>query len=125
VNGRTALLALLPAIIGVADAAAPGAAAQAEISHLLSYLGTSGCEFQRNGSWHDARAARAHPEKKYRYLANRSLIGSAEDFIDRAATSSSVTGETYYVRCPPNQAVASADWLRAELERLRASAQVP
>src|SRR4029453_19231433 len=56
-----------------------------------------------NGSWYDAREARAHVEKKMNYLASRSLIGSAEDFIDRAATASSVSGDEYLVRCASNR----------------------
>ena len=104
----------------VANAATPSAQTQAEITHLLDYLGGSQCDFYRNGSWHDAPAARAHLEKKRDYLLKRSLIGSTEDFITRAATGSSLTGEKYQVRCKPNPAVPSSEWLRAELKRYRA-----
>ena len=41
-----------------AGAPAP-AAAQAEIAHLLSKVGSSGCEFFRNGSWYGAQQAQA------------------------------------------------------------------
>jgi hypothetical protein len=59
-------------------------------------------------------------EKKKDYLVNRSLIGSAEDFINMAATASSASGEEYQVRCRPSPAVPSGEWLLAELERFRA-----
>jgi hypothetical protein len=118
---RAAALVLLLFVTATGDAATPNAATQAEIAHLLSYLGNSGCDFYRNGSWHDASEARDHLQKKLDYLANRSLVGSAEDFIARAATSSSISGEKYLVRCRPAPAVPSSDWLRAELKRFRAA----
>jgi hypothetical protein len=114
-----ALLASLLWLSSVAAAATPSATTQAEIAHLLSYLETSRCEFYRNGSWHDSREARAHLEKKKNYLMNRAMIGSSEDFIDKAATASSVSGEQYKVRCRPNPPVPSSEWLRAELGRFR------
>jgi hypothetical protein len=102
-----------------AHGAAPSPATQAEIGHLLDYLGRSKCEFYRNGTWHAAANARKHLEKKRDYLLQRSLIVSTEDFIDRAATASSMTGEKYQVQCKSSPAVPSGDWLKAELERYR------
>jgi hypothetical protein len=125
VSLRTLLLASLLSIGAAAIAEEPGPAARGEIAHLLSYLESSGCQFYRNGSWHDAGDARAHLEKKKDHLLNHSLIGSAEDFIDRAATSSSVSGQAYRVRCAPAGPVASSTWLRAELERFRARQAAP
>jgi hypothetical protein len=122
---RTALLAFVLASSTVAAADVPNAETRAEIAHLLSYLETSRCEFYRNGAWHDSSQARAHLEKKKDYLAKRSLIGSAEDFIERAATASSVSGEKYQVRCRPGPAVPSGEWLRAELQRFRGARGQP
>ena len=106
-------------------AAAPGATTAAEVSHLLTYLESSGCDFYRNGTWHSAKEARAHLEKKYTYLVNRSLVASTEDFIDRAASVSSMSGQTYLVRCPSAQPVPSSVWLRAELDHFRSSRAAP
>ena len=116
-----ALTASLYSISSVAGAATPSGNTQAEIAHLLSYLETSRCEFYRNGSWHGSDEVRAYLERKKNYSMNRSLIGSAEDFIDMAATASSVSGEKYQVRCRSNPSVPSGEWLRAELERFRAA----
>lgn len=121
VPARGALLAFLSLFGTFSGAATPGTNTRAEIAHLLAHLETSGCEFYRNGAWHEAGKARAHLEKKMSYLMNRALIGSAEDFIELAATSSSVSGATYRVRCPSGAAVRSDEWLRAELERYRAA----
>lgn len=114
-----ALLALLLSLNPVAVAATPGAEARAEIAHLLAYLEGSRCAFYRNGDWHAAAEARSHLERKRDYLEKRSMVGTAEQFIERAATSSSFTGEAYKVRCGAGPAVPSGTWLRAELKRYR------
>ena len=94
-----------------------------EIDALLAKLGDSGCRFQRNGSWHAAAEARGHVERKYRYLLDRRQVGSAEDFITLAASKSSISGESYRVRCGDAPPVPSAEWLGTELVRLRAGAR--
>jgi hypothetical protein len=101
--------------------AAPNGA-QFEINYLLSYLGSSGCDFYRNGSWYAAKTAREHLQKKFNYYDKRSLINSSEDFIARAATSSSISGEMYMVRCPKSSPVTSASWLNSILQRYRVKA---
>ncbi|MGE5774493.1 MAG: DUF5329 domain-containing protein [Hyphomicrobiales bacterium] len=92
---------------------------QIEVSFLLGYVEGSGCAFYRNGSWHDARTAQAHLRDKYNYLAARNLIATTEDFIDRAATESSLSGRPYEVRCNGGAVVTSNQWLRDELARYR------
>lgn len=102
-----------------AAAAEPSAVARGEIEHLLGHLERSGCQFQRNGSWYGAPEARAHLEKKYRYLLDKGLIGTAEDFIARAGSESSMSGKPYEVRCGSETPVTSKAWLSAELRHLR------
>ena len=115
-------IALTLAVCGIANAAAPSAAAEQEIQHLLVYLGKSGCEFNRNGDWHAAGKARAHLERKHSALLRRKWTGSAEDFITTAASKSSVSGKPYFVRCPKSGTTSSDVWFRAELVRYRAAA---
>lgn len=86
-------------------------AARVEIEYLLQHVGTSGCEFYRNGSWYDAGRAEGHLRDKYKYLDARHQINSAEDFIDRAATKSSISGLSYQLRCKGSAAVPSGQWL--------------
>lgn len=90
-----------------------------EVSFLLGYVAGSACMFYRNGSWYDSVQALAHLREKYDWLAARREIASAEDFIDKVATRSRLTGEAYAVRCPDGVIVATAPWLRAELQWLR------
>lgn len=99
--------------------AAPAPAAQAEVAHLLDYLTQSGCQFQRNGSWHAAPEARAHLQRKYDYLAKRGLVKQAEDFIRHGASQSSLSGKPYQVKCGDNTPRASGPWLHQELQRHR------
>lgn len=114
----TALLA--PAWLWMPPAqAAPPTSVQVEVSFLLGYVEGSGCEFYRNGSWNDSRAAQAHLRDKYKVLLARNLVDSAEQFIDRVATQSSLSGEAYRVRCNGGSTITSQQWLREELARLR------
>jgi hypothetical protein len=103
-----------------AYAVVPTPAAKAEIEQLLTRLQSSGCQFERNGSWHDAAEARAHIEGKYRYLLKKELVGTPEDFIKLAATQSSVSGKPYQVKCGTQQ-VTSGRWMTDQLKQVRAT----
>ena len=117
---RVLTVALLAATTLALGAGLP-ASAKSEIDRLLAALGASSCEFYRNGSWYDAADAKAHLGKKYDYLLKKGMLDSTEDFIAKAATKSSTSGETYQVRGSGGPAEPSADWLRKELTRLRAA----
>ena len=100
-------------------AVAPSTAARAEIEQLLAFVASSGCQFNRNDTWYPAPEASAHLAKKERYLEEHGQIATAEDFIAKAATKSSMTGKPYTVRCGSESAIASDEWLTAELRRFR------
>ena len=112
------LLSLLAPV--VAGAAPLPPAARAEVDALLNRLQTSGCEFNRNGSWHAGAEAKAHLLKKLDYLERKDLVSTAEQFIERGASSSSMSGKPYLVRCAGKAPVESAAWLKAELQQVRA-----
>lgn len=99
--------------------AAPDQITRAEVAHLLQYLESSGCQFQRNGSWYTSQRAARHLNQKYEYLLKKSMVTNAESFIERAATESSASGKPYSVKCGDAAAVPSAAWLRDELQRFR------
>jgi hypothetical protein len=103
--------------------AAPPAIAQAEINYLLGFIDESGCQFYRNGSWYDSKKAQAHLRGKYDFLAARDRIKSAEDFIEQAATKSSLSGEAYAIKCGGAPVVATSPWLLEVLARYRSSAK--
>jgi hypothetical protein len=95
---------------------------KAEIDGLLTTLGASSCESYRNGSWYKGPAAQAHLTRKYEYLLKKDKVGTAEDFIERAGSKSSFSGEAYMVRCPGQAPEPSATWLSGQLSRLRKKA---
>lgn len=109
------------AVSASAASAAPSATTQREINGLMQALETSGCRFQRNGSWHEPAQARSHLQRKYDYLLKRNLADTAELFIDRAASRSSISGKPYRVACPGAAEQDAAPWFQQQLQRLRQS----
>jgi hypothetical protein len=118
--GKSPLLALIVAlnILPAVRAAAP-AAAQTEINHLLGLIEQSGCEFSRNGTWYNAQRAQAHLRAKYDVLAASDQIKTAEDFIEKAASKSSLSGLPYQIRCGGGAAITTKQWFDAALVRYR------
>jgi hypothetical protein len=112
---------LLAAVLPMPTIAAEADSAQKEIEYLIARLGSSGCQFNRNGSWHTSERAVSHLKRKYDYLLKRDLVPNAEAFIERAASESSVSGKPYLVKCGDAPAIPSAKWLREELEAFRAN----
>lgn len=102
-------------------AAAPSAPqpAQTEIEHLLTFVGSSHCEFYRNGSWYDAEKAQSHLKEKLTIVDTGGKIATAEDFIDKVATKSAFTGLAYQIRCGGGAETPVNDWLRKELALYR------
>ena len=115
-----AFIALL-ALPGVCSAASTPPTTKQEVATLFSRLEASGCQFSRNGTWYDAKAASAHLSKKYQYLLDQNLVSRTEDFIARAATESSISGQPYQVKCNDAAPVNSAAWFKAELAKYRKS----
>lgn len=114
------VLLLLAALPGLAAAQLTPAARQ-EVDALLQAVGGSGCEFVRGGTAHPAAKAQEHLQKKFDYLDTRQQLKSAEDFIAKAGTRSSMTGEAYAIRCPGAAQQPCADWLQARLKQLRST----
>ena len=89
-----------------------------EIEYLLSYITGSDCIFIRNGSEHKAREASEHLAMKYSRVKSR--INTAEDFIEKIASHSSLTKREYKVRCESLQ-LSTKEWLYKALISYRAS----
>lgn len=89
-----------------------------EIQHLLEFVKTSGCDFIRNGKVHHPDKAYKHIDRKYQHFINE--IHSAEDFIEKAATGSFLSGKPYYAKCVnDNKQKTSRQWLLEELSHFR------
>ena len=88
-----------------------------EIDHLLEAIGGSECVFIRNGTRHSAEKAEEHLRMKYN--RGRRYATSAEAFIDRLASKSSMTRKLYMMECPGVEAEPSGEWLMRRLEEFR------
>jgi len=113
--GSALLQGLILASVACAN---PPANVEFETNFLLGYIQDSGCKFYRNGMWFEAKTAQTHLRDKYNYLVARNLINTTEDFIDLAATKSSLTGLAYKVNCH-GVTISSSQWLHDELSRFR------
>ena len=88
-----------------------------EISHLLQYVKSTDCQYERNGVLYSGYEAAEHIIKKYNYYIDE--IDSAENFIKYAATKSKMSGKHYVVHCAGQLTVNSHHWLLAELKKFR------
>ncbi len=115
---RTPLMVLLLTAAATTHAA-PDDTARREISGLIGSLDGSNCRFRRNGSWHDAAEARAHLQRKYDYLLKKNQVDTAEQFIERAASRSSMSGKPYRIACPGQPEQTAAAWFGSRLAAQR------
>jgi hypothetical protein len=113
-----ALFATAPAVL-----AQQTPRASQEIAYLLDAVANSHCQFNRNGTWYDGDDARAHLQKKYDYLNKRNLAPTAEFFIERGGSRSSMSGKAYLIRCPGLAPIDSSAWLTDQLTRYRRTAK--
>jgi len=125
ISRRLCAASVMAALACPAAFAAEDARTHDEVAHLLDFLGHSGCQFKRNGTWYDADKARDHLQDKYVYLLKRDLVPNAQAFIERAAATSSMSGKPYEVKCGTGQPVPSARWLGDELQRYRVAHPAP
>jgi len=107
-------------LIFFSTAASAVAEEQDEIEYLLSFVAESNCIFIRNGKEHQAKAASEHLAMKYNHVRGR--IKTAENFIDKIASKSSLTRRAYTIRCNGKQAVPTQQWLRGALQSYREAA---
>ncbi len=110
------LVAALTLLVVVASARAGDA--EAEITALIDAVGRSGCTFVRNGKQHEADEARSHLTMKYR--RGKRHAGTAERFIDRLASKSSLSGRPYFMDCEGEARQEAGAWLHRQLAQLRA-----
>lgn len=91
--------------------------ADEEIQFLIEAVGKSGCDFIRNGDRHDSEAAVEHLQRKYR--RGKRYAKTAENFIDRLASKSSISGKPYSILCEESGEHTASDWLHGTLQAHR------
>jgi hypothetical protein len=94
-----------------------------EVEFLVSAVGESNCTFIRNGKRHSAEDAEDHLRMKYR--RGKRYAPTAEKFIERLASASSMSKKPYYIECKGQDAVPSGDWLTAQLVDYRSKDSGP
>lgn len=108
---RTGLLTLiLSSLLSLAPVAT--AETENEVEYLLGFIAESGCTFIRNGERHESADAAEHLRMKYE--KDKRHINSAQDFIDRLASASSLSGQPYVVSCG-GKTQTSREWLHEAL----------
>lgn len=89
-----------------------------EIEALLGYLkNLGGAVFIRNGSEHTATEAAAHLRLKWEKQAGK--IKTAEDFIARCGSKSSLSGQRYQIRLKDGQTRYADELLTERLRQIR------
>jgi hypothetical protein len=94
-----------------------GADKELEIQRLLAMVAESPCTFARNGKTYSAENAAAHLAMKY--SRGKKYAASTEQFIERLASKSSLSGRPYHIQCPGTAPQTSREWLTQKLEALR------
>jgi hypothetical protein len=89
-----------------------------KISGLLNYLETSNVIFVRNGEEHSVKEAKEHLQMKLKKAGNH--VKTANDFIARIASKSSMSGKPYYVKLSDGTMIESEKWLRKKLAEIEA-----
>ena len=90
---------------------------KSEIDELISYVGTSGVAFIRNGTEYSGAEAAKHLRDKLARAGNR--VKTTEDFITGVASKSYITGKPYLVKFADGRIQPTGDWLRAHFAELR------
>jgi len=119
---RLFTVALTSLVCNLAMAAPTAVPVKAEINLLLTNLQTSGCEFNRNGSWYSGAEAKDHLLRKLEYIEGKNTVQSTEQFIELAASRSSSSGKPYQVKCGNEQPLESQAWLTKQLGIIRVTA---
>ncbi len=103
-------------IQGVAADGATSSAAQIEaLIHEIQTL--KDASFVRNGSTYDAKTAAKFLRRKWD--SHKSVITTAADFIEKAASVSSTTGKPYLIRFNDGREIKCADYLKTKMAALR------
>ncbi len=105
------LTVLLPSISAAATL-------EDEISYLLSVLDRGDCTFIRNDISYSSREFQQHLRSKNE--GNEELISSAEDFIEKIATRSAISGIPYVALCEGELKILK-NWFTELLESYRRS----
>ncbi len=111
------LLLVLVVIPSILQAQSLPAAEKQKIEALIKHLGDlKDAKFVRNGSTYAPATAVRFLRGKWD--ANKPLVKSARDFIDKVASLSGTSGKPYLIRFNDGKEVKSGEFLLAELKKI-------
>ena len=90
---------------------------KAEIDELISYVGTSGVRFIRNGTEYSGAEGAQHLRYKLAKAGDR--VKTTEDFIAGIASTSFISGKPYLVKFADGHTQPTGEWLKAHLAETR------
>ena len=114
---RQLLASIFTLLLTTAIALALDPQTKAEIDELISYVGTSGVRFIRNGTEHSGAEGAQHLRDKLARAGNR--VKTTEDFITGVASTSYITGKPYLVKFADGHTQPTGEWLKAHLAETR------
>ena len=119
---RSAWLALLLGASALLAHATPSATEEKLIDTLIQRVSKmSAMVFMRNGNEYNAADAAKHMQAKYDYF-KKELV-TAEDFIERCASRSEMTGQAYKVKLNNGTVRDANEFLNGELRSMRQAAK--
>ena len=117
-------LALLFGLLAVSAMAKAPLTETQKIESLITSIETlKGAVFIRNGSEYSAEQAAHHLRMKWDKAGSR--VKTAEDFIDKCASESSMSGQKYQIRFANGKTEYSGDYFREELRKISPPAPQP
>jgi hypothetical protein len=97
------------------------------IQTLLEKIENSEALFERNGQVHQAPDAKNHLERKWRQARRfnfRKEEITAEQFIEKIASRSSMSGKDYFIILPSGQRLTMSEWFKLiQAENLSSNAK--
>lgn len=109
-------LAALPLALPAQEADTAGDV-EAESRYLIARVAESDRVFWRNGNRHTGPQAAEHIQRKYEHFRDR--ITTGEQFIELAASRSTLTGKPYEILLADGRRQPLAQWLLKHLEDYR------
>jgi hypothetical protein len=76
-----------------------------------------GAKFYRNGEWHEPKEAADHLRLKLKNAGSK--IKTAQQFIDKLASESSMSGQAYKIRFKDGKVVEAKVFLNQQLSKLK------
>ena len=123
-NLRAALLSLVLGGFALLAHATPSDAEERLIDTLIQRVSKmSSMVFLRNGSEYNAADAAKHMQAKYDHFKKE--LATAEEFIERCASRSEMTGQAYKVKLTGGTVRDANEFLHSELRALRQGAKKP